>query len=83
MVGHSPDGEVMLRAEVAAELMQGAGSVPSSQQLRTQPPLRRSPFWGGSGHGHMANICLVEGEWVLLWGGGTDGLSWWVLPAGL
>lgn len=37
MVGCSPDGEVMLWAEMASELMHGSSSFPDSQQVRLQP----------------------------------------------
>lgn len=37
MVGCSPDGEVMLWAEMASELMHGASSFPDSQQAWLQP----------------------------------------------
>lgn len=37
MVGCSPDGEVMLWAEMASELMHGSSSFPDSQQAQLQP----------------------------------------------
>lgn len=75
MVGCSPDGEVMLWADMANELMHGSSSFPDSQRAQPQPcaipwpdasagPGRLQPAAGliPASLWEISSCCRVEGQ---------------------